>query len=81
MKFSEYLKFETNLADFKIAIYADLEMNKIKCQFIISYFTKIVESSNNCIQSTPIDMLGNMQKEIFKKLPSWLLQDAHGLPH
>ena len=29
----------------------------------------------------PLNMLSKVQKEFFKKLHSWLLQDGHGLPH
>ena len=42
---------------------------------------KDVLTSNYCISIIPINDLGRMQKEIFKKLLSRLLQDAHGLPH
>ena len=28
-----------------------------------------------------MNVLGTMQKKVFKKIHSWLLQDAHGLPH
>ena len=47
----------------------------------ISYYTKNVLATNSFIRINPFNVLSNIQKENFKKLRSWLLQDAHGLPH
>ena len=44
-------------------------------------YTKNVLLANYFIRINPCNVLSNIQKEIFKKLHSWLLQDAHGLPH
>ena len=57
------------MANFKIAIYADLEMKEMKYQFTIFHNTKIVAATNDCIQITPLNVLGNIQKEILKFLP------------
>ena len=52
-----------------------------KTKLDIYCYTKNVLATNYFIRINPYNVLSNMQKEIFKKLHSWLLQDAHGLPH
>ena len=52
-----------------------------KTKLEISCYAKNVLATNYFIRINPYNVLSNMQKEIFKKLHSWMLQDAHGLPH
>ena len=52
-----------------------------KTKLEIYCYAKNVLATNYFITMNPNNVLSNMQKEIFKKLHSWLLQDAHGLPH
>ena len=52
-----------------------------KTKLEISCYTKNVLATNSFIRINPYNVLSNIQKENFKKLHSWLLQDAHGLPH
>ena len=56
-----------------------MKFKKIRIE--ISCYTKNGLVTDYFIRINPYNVLSNMQKEIFKKLHSWLLQDAHGLPH
>ena len=40
-------------------------------------YAKIVTTPNDCNKITSLGMLSKIQKEIFQKLHSWLLQDPH----
>ena len=52
-----------------------------KTKLEISCYCKNVLATNYFIRINPYNVLSYMQKTNFKKLHSWLLQDAHGLPH
>ena len=56
-----------------------MKFKKIRLE--ISCYTKNGLVTDYFIRINPYNVLSNMQKENFKKLHSWLLQDAHGLPH
>ena len=72
-------KFDKILSNFKIASPSYDEVTNIKLKSRVSYFKQVVEITSNCIQITPLTVLGNNQKEIFKKLHSWLPQASqHG---
>ena len=56
-----------------------MKFKKIRLE--ISCYTKNGLVTDYFIRINPYNVLSNWPKKNFKKLHSWLLQDAHGLPH